>query len=281
MDCNNKRWMLNLMGITAFGVLALGAGGCSTMATNQEVMRQLDNLDRKVTSNTDQQIQFERKMVYSLENIDESLQANNEIARQTIDDLEKRMRDQIQEIERLRQEVETMRFSLGLGGRGSSSTGGMTGQSSTMQTPAGDPVAQALSSGLNQFSAGNYSAARELFGQALAGEPNTEQAAELNFWIGESYYSEENYPEAETHYTQAIKANPNHEKSWVSFERLAQIQLAQGQKIKALKQFEYIAETYPDYPNIDRVTGQIEVLRAELYPEEQSPMPSVPEAPAE
>ena len=66
--------------------------------------------------------------------------------------------------------------------------------------------------GLDSLKAGDVAAARDQFTKFLEQNPKHELAANANYWIGETYYSEKNYESAILSYQEVIKNYPGKEK---------------------------------------------------------------------
>jgi len=66
--------------------------------------------------------------------------------------------------------------------------------------------------GLDSLKAGDVATAREQFNRFLEQNPKHELAANANYWIGETFYSEKNYEAAILSYQEVIKSYPGKEK---------------------------------------------------------------------
>jgi len=66
--------------------------------------------------------------------------------------------------------------------------------------------------GLDSLKAGDVATARDQFTKFLDQNPKHELAANANYWIGETYYSEKNYESAILSYQEVIKNFPGKEK---------------------------------------------------------------------
>lgn len=66
--------------------------------------------------------------------------------------------------------------------------------------------------GLETFKAGDMPSAREQFAKFLEQNPQHDLAANAQYWIGETYYSEKNYEPAILAFQEVIKNFPNKEK---------------------------------------------------------------------
>lgn len=283
------RWIL-------MAAIVTGTAGCAGVGMSEgsmltrDVMSMKNDLDKFIG----QQEAQNRKLEYALNSIDENIKGNNDIARTAIDDVEKRIRQQMTEIEKLRGEVEGLRIALG---RGETSPAGaaegfaselegaddtLNGASATaeMATAVNQGIEARLSAGLNAFTIGNFEEASAEFNAALELGPTPDQTTEIEYWLGEIEYNNQDYPEAVAHYSKAIKSSRSHEKSWASLEKWALIKIAQGQKSEGLKYLEHIEKVYPSYSNIESVRNKIRELKAETAPAtDMGVMPVAPVSP--
>lgn len=99
--------------------------------------------------------------------------------------------------------------------------------------------------GLETFKAGSTAAARELFSRFLAQHPRHALAANAQFWIGETHYSEKNYEPAILAYQEVIKTYPES-------DRLPAAMLKQAMAFRAIDDdksarfvFKKLIETFP------------------------------------
>jgi TolA-binding protein len=165
------------------------------------------------------------------------------------------------------------RLNIGpVAGGGASGAGAGAGAGASAPAAAGT-VEPIMTSAQRQFNLQNYPAARDEFLRALNQNPTGDQRIEILFWLAESYSKLNDLENAKKYYTQLIKENPSHIKAWASLERLANLQLAQGDKDNALVMLQQIVNDYPKYPDIGRVKATIEQIQQGAQPSAATPTP--------
>jgi len=102
-----------------------------------------------------------------------------------------------------------------------------------------------------------YAASRDAFKKFLQQFPQTEYSDNAQFWIGESYYKEENYEEAILAYEEAIKKYPQGNKTPDALLKQALCFRALGDNTSSKIIFQRVIEQYPESP-------QAEIARREL-----------------
>lgn len=108
------------------------------------------------------------------------------------------------------------------------------------------PEDQFYAKAKNTFDAGNYDEARMLFDDFLKFFPNSKIADSAVFWIGETYYRQENYERAILEYQRAMDTYPNGNKipSCIYKQGLAFIAL--GDTVNGKILLEDLVARYPD-----------------------------------
>jgi tol-pal system protein YbgF len=120
-------------------------------------------------------------------------------------------------------------------------------------------AAEALyAKGLEIFKAGDMSAARDLFARFLEQYPQHDLAANAQYWIGETFYSEKSYEPAILAYQEVIKQYPNKEK--VSAAMLKQAMSFRA--IKDLKSARFVLKKLVEgYPRSEEAKRGKELLK--------------------
>lgn len=281
------------------GVLGLGLmTGCTTFSGDSVLIRDINDIKLRLDESLKQQDSMQRTVNYSLSEIGTSLQGHEETNRAALTDMERRMREQLEEIRQLRQRIEELNFTVDrlttrLGGTGSGTTGlgstttpGISGSSTSYNpgtgvdfgsatpatgTPTTDPVGtpaagsleQLVAEGQRQFNLENYGAAQLAFSRALAMNPTGQQRVDVLYWLAESNHQLGNLNEAEQYYRQLIQESATDPKAWASLEQLSRISLANNDKDYAMVLLRYIIENNPNYQNIERVRQSLQALEAQ------------------
>ena len=224
----------------------------------------------------------DRKLSYSVDQINTNLQTRNDQLKTSLDDLSKRLQDQSTEIDSLHKKVEDLSFAVdSLSKKLGMSAGGVGTPNNTVTpdvtpTPApqpgdvtppaagGSPVDQAFASGLTLYQTGRFKEAREAFRQALEQKPEPEvnKAVDIQFYLAEACLADHDTDAAVENYTHVINTMNTHPKAWVSLERLADIMTQKGNSAKALEWYKEIVSLNSKYPDIQRVKDKIAKLES-------------------
>jgi TolA-binding protein len=258
----DRRWVAGAACLLA----ALLGSGCGSVGKSDTVLLSKDmyEIQTKLDKYMGQQESLERQVKFALNSIDETVQSRGELTRTTLDDMEKRMREQLDEIRALRSQVETLNFAIDALSKRLAMGGGAL--------PAGNPGAEGmtasnanvdslLSSGQRQINLQNYAAARDDLLKAMDQKPTGDQMAETLFWLAESYFYLNDMDNARKYYNQMMHDFEQHPKAWLSVERVGDSYLRQGKNDEALQVFQMIVNTYPGYPNVARVQANIERIQ--------------------
>jgi TolA-binding protein len=291
MKSLNYRLVRSLAVIMTGVTLSACAG--LTPSDNGLIARDMLEIKNKLNEVSANQASSDRMLEAALSGIDVSLKDREDIVKNVIDDMEKRMREQNDEIQRVRAQLQEMTFALdSLSKRlGMSDNAAATATSpvadttgaaidpaapapTDTQAPVGAAVDQAISSAMRQYSIGNYTEAREGFRQALEQQPDDEKKVEILFWLGETCNQLKDYPVALDNYWAVINLKPDNIRAWKSLERMAGIKDIQGDFPRALEMLQQIESLYPNYPDIADVKAKISEIQAKVAPPEPTPEPA-------
>lgn len=92
---------------------------------------------------------------------------------------------------------------------------------------------------------GKYELARQGFGQFLVRYPNSEMADNAQYWIGESYYAQQQFEEAARAFQSIIHRYPQGDKISAALLKLAYSQISLNQRSSARKNLEKLINEYP------------------------------------
>jgi TolA-binding protein len=269
-----RGWKAGLCGLL---LLAGALAGCDSFASSDVALLSRDvyeikgNLDKAIAKHD----AADRQTKYALDEIQNDLQGRNDAIKTSMEDMEKRLRDQGAALQKLQDQLQLVNFAVGAMTKRTGEAGGdlttAGGQAGAAPGPAqgGEPnatnplnlnpanVDQLLTSGQQQYNAQNYQGARDVLRQALQNGPKPDEHAEILYWLGESNLKLNAQDDAKKCFTDLIGAHPSHVKAWFSLEELANIALAQGQKDLALKMLQQITQNNPTYAQIGRVKATI------------------------
>ena len=92
---------------------------------------------------------------------------------------------------------------------------------------------------------GKYELARQGFGQFLTRYPNSEMADNAQYWIGESYYAQNQHQEAARNFETVIYKYSGGDKVSAAMLKLAYSQIALNQRSTARRTLEKLIQEYP------------------------------------
>jgi TolA-binding protein len=251
---------------------------CETiMPVNSRVEQDVLEIKNKLNASLDRQAATERELSSQINSIAENQEKNSSLSVTTLDEIQRQIRTQNDELNKLRGMVEGL--SIAMRDRTSpdmqrnytppspnpnsldTNPPGMTPGETTPAPPPGEAgINQVVTQATELFNNGQYAQAKEAFTQALSQNPTGDTRVEILFGLGETCNKLNDPAGAAQSYSDAILANKKNPKAWVALERLADIDIAQGNKDKAIKKLEYIAN-YQKYPDMARVQQKLNELK--------------------
>ncbi|MBI4690918.1 MAG: tol-pal system protein YbgF [Nitrospirae bacterium] len=113
----------------------------------------------------------------------------------------------------------------------------------------------------NDFKDKKYKEAREKFESFLKEFPNDKLAGNAQFWIGETYYAEEDYAGAIVEYDALLKNHPESEKAPVALLKQGYSFTEMGDKKAAKGIMEQLIEKYPKSKEASLAKKKLEEIR--------------------
>ncbi|RFC63172.1 tol-pal system protein YbgF [Fulvimarina endophytica] len=148
------------------------------------------------------------------------------------------------------------------GGAGTASTTPPASQSSSQPVAAPSGNAQAVySAAYDELLAGDYASAEQSFRQYVQTYPNSPDASDAQYWLGESLYQQQKYADAAEVFLNAQKDDPEATKA-------PEMMLKLGMSLAALGNAETACITYREVSS--RYPQMNETLRTKLGEEEKS-----------
>jgi TolA-binding protein len=266
-----------MAGMAGLIVLAGALTGCGTLASNDVALLSHDiyeikgNLDKSIAK----QDASDRQTKYALDAIQEALQGRNDAIKTSLEDMEKRLRDQAAALQKLQDQLQVLNFAVNATSKRMGGGGDLTSAAQAGPAPAPGPgqgvepgatnplnlnpasAEQLLASGQQQYNTQNYQGARDVLKQALQLNPQGDNRIEVLFWLGESYMKLNVLDDAKKCFTDLIGVNQTHPKAWTALEEIANIALAQGDKDYASKLLGQIVTVNPAYAQIGRVKATL------------------------
>jgi TolA-binding protein len=262
--------------------------GCETMMpTSSNTTQDIFEIKSKLNDNLDRQASNARMIDSQLNTLSQNLDKNNSVTSTAMDEMQRQLRAQAEEINKLRGEVEALNITIknGIGGARTAQTfgtpgetysdEGTTGSQNQGLPPAGvnaSPAGQALATATQLFNGGQYAQAKEAYTQALSQNPDGDLKVDILFGLGETCLKLNDVVGAGDSYKQVIKSAPKNAKAWISLERMADIDIAQGNKAAAITKLEYIAK-YPRYRDLARVQQKLAQLKGANNSDTPTPSP--------
>lgn len=212
-----------------------------------------------------------RKIDFQILSLDEKVDNRRAMLDADLKRIEKTLRDQNEEISRMRTEFTELSFQI-------DALTKKLGMRTADPTPPSEPVApppeepkptagEAVAEATRQYDLGRYDLARKGFTEALAlGLSDEEARISARFHLAEACFRENDFPAAREEFRNVIELNQRHDLAWRSLERLADVEEKEGRISQAIELYEAIEGGYPDYQYMDRVRGQIVKLKASLPP---------------
>ena len=98
------------------------------------------------------------------------------------------------------------------------------------------------------YSANNFNAAIEAFGEFIRNNPLSNYAANAIYWIGECHYSQSDMVKAQAFFQKVMDAYPKSNKAPDALLKLGYVLSAMKDKNKAMVTFENVIKLYPSSP---------------------------------
>lgn len=249
-----------------FTVMVVGLACCELHpggigSSNPRLEQMIADIGDKMESNN-------RKLTNLLDTQRGATDSNFEKTLNLIEDMNKQLKQQQQDLEKIKAMVES----------------GPTKPPYQAPTPTPTPMpmpgtgagaattpsnfVQALNAGRQLYDQNNFPGAREMLQNALAlAKAETDPAVSkreqiaANYWMGEAAFALKDNTAAKASYWAAINLDNTGIDAWQSFERLADIARAEGDNATALKNYQTILSQFQaknsKYPGEDRVKAKI------------------------
>jgi tol-pal system protein YbgF len=115
--------------------------------------------------------------------------------------------------------------------------------------------------GLETFKSGNMPAARDIFTKFLEQYPQHDLAANAQYWIGETYYSEKDYEPSILAFQEVIKNHPQKEKVPAAMLKQAMAFKAIGDTKNARYVLKKLVESYPKSEEVKKARELLKELK--------------------
>ncbi|MCL5269575.1 MAG: tetratricopeptide repeat protein [bacterium] len=267
-----RRWAL----VIVLGGLLVVPMACETLtASNDAMAKDVLAIRNKLDKWIEEQASSNRQNTQVLNSIYDNLQGRNDAVKTSLEDLEKRNRDLVSEIDKLNAKVEELTFAvdtvsktmnirtnpMDIGTTATSPAAPGVGPGGVTPAP-GNAAEQAYNNATELFNAGDYAKALEAYNQALSLNPEGALKLDVLYQIAECQYKLNDLAKAKTSYWTVITTNNGDLKAWQSLERIADIELSQGDLLNALIHLQQIETEYKNYQNIEAVRAKIAQIKS-------------------
>jgi tol-pal system protein YbgF len=120
---------------------------------------------------------------------------------------------------------------------------------------------QLYTTGRDQLLRGATATARMTFQELITNYPQSDYAADAQFWIAESLAKENNVPAADAAYAAVVSAYPTSPKAPTALYKRAQLVLKQGVTAQARQLFEQVVAKYPRSDEAELAAETLKTLR--------------------
>ncbi len=154
----------------------------------------------------------------------------------------------------------------GRGGSGTSRPSSPSGATAASPAAADTTSVQAgpnqlYMTGRDQLLRGATATARMTFQELITNYPQSDYAADAQFWIAESLAKENNVPAADAAYAAVVSAYPTSAKAPTALYKRAQLVLKQGNTAQARQLFEQVISRFPRSDEAELATEALKTLR--------------------
>ena len=127
------------------------------------------------------------------------------------------------------------------------------------EKPVADPVAEgkAYEAALNQFKLGNFQASVAAFQSFLASYPDSQQASNAQYWIGNAYYELRDYKTAIAAQQKVLASWPGSAKAPDAMLNIASCQAAMNDNKAARETLQSLLKKYPGTPAADQAKQRL------------------------
>ncbi len=116
----------------------------------------------------------------------------------------------------------------------------------TVPAPVSENPMEVYQAAYRDYQRGNYDLALAGFRDFLARYPDSELAANAEYWIGESLYSQKKYLEAIDEFNRVVNKYPKSDKAPGALLKKGYAYLAINDRPRAIVQFQYVVHEYPN-----------------------------------
>jgi tol-pal system protein YbgF len=124
----------------------------------------------------------------------------------------------------------------------------------------GDSPTKVYNAAMGDYMSSHYDNAVDGFTEYINKFPTSPNAADAQFFIGESYYQPGKFKEAVAAYDKLVKTYPNNERVPEAYYKQALSYIRLNQKTQAITILHLIIKTFPDDPNALQAQQELNTL---------------------
>src|SRR5712692_4333480 len=222
-----------------------------TAAGKEEVQ----NVNQRIADQTQQLLKSNATLVAKVDQIEDKMNNTQGSVEQTnyrLDRMAQQLTQAQHDIDELKAAVArpsappTTAAAQALPGPGTTATAQPPMTEVTVPAPVSENPMEVYQAAYRDYQRGNYDLALAGFRDFLARYPDSELAANAEYWIGESLYSQKKYSEAIDEFNRVVNKYPKSDKAPGALLKKGYAYLAINDRPRAIVQFQYVVHEYPN-----------------------------------
>ena len=244
-------------------------GGCATSSDVQKLQSQItelqdqlaqvkrtaagkeevQNVNQRIADQTQQLLKSNATLIAKVDQIEE--RASN--TQGTIEQTNYRLDQMAQQLTQSQHDIEDLKAAVARATAPAASAAPTTAPQPLMTevnvpapAPSSENPMEVYQAAYRDYQRGNYDLALAGFHDFLARYPESELAANAEYWIGESLYSGKKYSEAIDQFNRVVNKYPKSDKAPGALLKKGYAYLAMNDRPRAIVQFQYVVHEYPN-----------------------------------
>ena len=148
---------------------------------------------------------------------------------------------------------------------GDQSQGAPSGQTPAPQAPQAPQLDQLYQSAASDYNAAKYNLSSQEFADVIKFYPQSPQAANAQFYMGEIDYRAGNYKSAIDNYSAVLSQYAGSSKAPTAQLRKAQSELAMGQRESGIRDLRALIQRYPQTPEAMQARSKLNGMGVHIY----------------
>lgn len=181
----------------------------------------------------------------------------------SLDELRARLDKISQSLTNIQQQQQSL--AVGQSGMPGATPGGpgtVPGQTAAPQAP---PLDQLYQSAVSDYNSAKYNLASQEFSDVIKFYPQSDQAGNAQFYLGEIDYRSGNYKGAIDNYSQVLSTYPGSAKAPTAQLRKGESELALGQKEAGIRDLRALIVRYPQTPEAMQARSKLNGMGVRIY----------------